>query len=158
MAVSPLPPLSPTPPAVRGAGFIPAFVPPTVPASPEVNFTRLVESARATGAPLPARGLEGAVPQPDGLSLLDRALVRDLVAGFERVSGALGAMGASPAFLGNLGAEGTLGRAGLPDALRNLGTREAVALYASLSSLGSALQAMASDGGPSMGSLLDVSV
>lgn len=158
MAVSPLPPLQPLPATVRGPGFVPAFVPPTVPTSPEAGFTRLVETARATGAPLPVRGLEGAVPQPDGLSLLDRALLRDLVAGFEQVSGAVGMLGASPGFLGNLEAGGALGRGGLPETLRGLGTREAVALYATLSSLGSTVQAMASASGPGMGALLDVTV
>lgn len=158
MAVSPLPPLSPLPATVRGPGFVPAFIPPTAPTPPEASFTRLVETARATGAPLPSRGLEAAVPRPDGLSLLDRALLRDLVMGFEQVSGAVGALGASPAFLGNLGAQGALGRAGLPDGLRNLGTREAVALYAALSSVGGALRAMTAEGGPGLGALLDVSV
>lgn len=157
MALSPLPPLSPLPATVRGPGFVPAFVPPTVPTSPEVSFTRLVETARATGAPLPAGGLAAAVPKPDGVSLLDRALLRDLVTGFERVSGAIAPMSVSSAFLGNLGAEASLGRTGLPEALRNLGTREAVALYAALSSLGSALQAMTSDSGPGVASLLDIS-
>lgn len=156
MAVSPIPPL---PPTIRGPGFVPAFVPPTVPVAPEASFTRLVETARATGAPLPTRGLEAITRQPDGVSLLDRALLQDLVAGFERVSGAVGALGASPAFLGNLGGEGALGRSGLPEALRNLGSREALALYASVSSLASTLQAVAADsaGGPGLGAMLDLS-
>jgi hypothetical protein len=157
MAVSPIPPL---PPAIRGPGFVPTFVPPTVPATPEAGFTRLVETARATGAPLPARGLEAITRQPDGVSLLDRALLRDLVTGFEQVSGAVGVLGSSPGFLGNIGGEAALGRSGLPEALSNLGAREALALYASVSSLAGALQAVAADsgGGPGLGAMLDLSV
>lgn len=155
MAVSPIPPL---PPAVRSPGFVPALVAPVAPSSPAASFTRLVENARAAGAALPVRGFEAFARMPDGLSTLDRALLRDLVAGFEQVGGAAGALGSSPTFLGNPGA-GMPGLGGMPESLRNLGAREALALYASVSSLATLLQAVANDagGGPSSGGMLDLS-
>lgn len=156
MAVAPI---SSIPLPVRGTDYISAFIPPAQTISANDAFTRVIESARSTGAPLPIRGLENAVPRADAVSVLDRALFRDLVGSFERTSQVNSTLRSSSAFLADLGIEGLTGRNGLPQALQGITNDQAALLSASISTLFSTIQALGSDTedtAPSIGSLLDL--
>lgn len=155
MALTPIPAL---PPTVRGADFIPAFVPPTVPQSPVDTFNRIVETARATNGPLPTRGLDAAVGQTNLVSLLDQSLMRDLVSNFQGITGVTALPQDETALFTALGVDGLLGRSGLPAALQGLSERDAGVLTASLASIFSTIQAFggADATAPGIGSLLDV--
>ncbi|MCW5624737.1 MAG: hypothetical protein KIT73_08490 [Burkholderiales bacterium] len=157
MAVSPVS-LLPTP--IRGPGFIPVYVPPTVPQSTRDAFTRVLETSAATGAPLPSAGLQQALPSTDAVSLLQRSLYRDLVTSFDQSSSGLGTAIDGGESLAGLGLEGLLGRDGLPQALQSLGQREAASLYATLSTLLLTTRSLGGEeaAGPGIGSLLDLSV
>lgn len=156
MALAPIPPI---PPAVRGASFIPVFVSPTVPQLPADMFSRVVETARATSGPLPARGLQNAVGQADLVSLLERSLFRDLVSSFQGITGVTALPQNETSLFTALGIDGLPGRSGLPQSLSSLGDREAGTLVASISSLLSTIQAFGDEAAsaPGVGSLLDIS-
>jgi hypothetical protein len=153
-----LPPVSALPPPLRGAGFIPAFISPTVPQAPVDAFNRIVETARATDGPLPTRGLDQAVGQANLVSLLDRSLFRDLVSNFQGITGVTALPQDETALFTALGVDGLLGRSGLPTALQGLSERDAGVLTASLASIFSTIQAFggANAAAPGIGSLLDV--
>lgn len=153
-----LDPISALPSTVRGAGFIPAFVSPTVPQAPVDAFNRIVETARATGGPLPTRGLDQAVGQTNLVSLLDRSLFRDLVSNFQGITGVTALPQNETALFTALGVDGLLGRTGLPTSLQGLSERDAGILTASLASLFSTIQAFggADATAPGIGSLLDI--
>jgi len=157
MALSTLPVT--LPPAVRGTGFIPFVAPAAIPQPPAAQFTRILESSLATGAPPPGSGIGQAVRSPDGLSLLDRSYFRDLVAGLDRAGTATGVQRAMPGFTNGLGLETLLGRSGLPGVVQELSQSQAVSLYSSAISLFGSIQSLGADGGdggPELGSLLDL--
>lgn len=153
-----LAPITALPPTLRGAGFIPAFVPPVVPQSPVDAFNRIVETARATDGPLPIRGLDQAVGQTNLVSLLDRSLFRDLVSNFQGITGVTALPQDETALFTALGVDGLLGRTGLPTSLQGLSERDAGILTASLASLFATIQAFGGESAtaPGIGSLLDV--
>jgi hypothetical protein len=156
MTVDPIPPL---PPTLRGVGFVPAFVPATVPQAPQALFARVLETSAATGAPLPATAPSGAAIGANPLSLLDRALFRDLVGILERVPASPGAIGPGALPLVALDPDAVLRGGVLPDALRELGAREAGLLASTLVSLFGTIQALGDDSGddtPRLGALLNV--
>lgn len=154
MAVSPTAPLPPIPPTVR----VPAVAtPPAVAAAPQASFTRLMAaSSSPAGVPLDSGSVNAGRPD-EGVSVLDRALIRDLVSAFERFGGTVQALGASPAFPGNLGSEPSPGRGSLTEGMRSIGTREALALYSAVSSINGSLQAITPEAGPGTASMLDLS-
>jgi len=156
MALAPIPPL---PPAVRGASFIPVFVSPRVPQSPADVFARVVETARATSGPLPARGLHTAMGEVDIVALLERSLFRDLVSSFQGITGVTSMPQNETSLVTALGVDGLTGRGGLPQSLSGLGDRDAGTLVASISSLLSTIQAFGDQAAsaPGVGSLLDIS-
>ncbi len=159
MAVAPISDVLLLPP-LRGAGAIPAFVPPMAGASPASLFSNVVSTAIATSGPLPA-SLGGAVSGFNGTSLLERSYFRDLVAGFGAVSGAGSPVVRTPAYIGDLGIDALLGRSGLPATLNAISERQAVALYGALVQMFTAIQALGSEdegAEPSLGALLDITV
>lgn len=159
MAVSPISNVLLLPP-LRGAGAIPAFLPPVAGTAPAALFTNVVGTAIATGGPLPA-GLGGAVSGVNGTSLLERSYFRDLVANFGAVSGGGAPLVRTPAFIGDLGIDALLGRTGLPATLNAISERQAVALYGALVQMFTAVQALGGEeqgAEPSLGALLDITV
>lgn len=159
MAVAPISDVLLLPP-LRGAGAIPAFVPPMAGASPASLFSNVVNTAIATSGPLPA-SLGGAVSTVNGTSLLERSYFRDLVASFGTGSESGAPVVRTPAFIGDLGLDALLGRTGLPERLSSLTEREAVSLYGALVQLFTAIQSLGGEdegAEPSLGALLDITV
>ena len=154
-----LPAIPPIPPAVRGPDFIPAFVSPAIPQSPSATFNQIVDTARATSGPLPTRGLENVVRQPDIVSLLDRSLFRDLVSSFDGITGVTVLPQSDSTVFSGLGIDGLLGRSGLPASLRGLDDQQALALATSASNYLNAIQAFGGGDAatPGIGALLDIS-
>lgn len=144
-------------PPVRGPGFIPAFVPPSTQGPAPSLFTRALDTSIATGAPLPASGAT-ATQRANTLNLLERSYLRDLVGGVGRTSATSSALQLTPGFVGELGTAAALGRAGLPDALKNLDDRSAARLLSSAMTLFNTIQALGGDteAGPEAGALLDI--
>lgn len=147
-------------PPLRATDFLPAAVPPAAAgANPAALFSQVVESALATGSPVPSAAAAGNLPGISAASVLDQAFLRDLVSGFTPATAAIDALRLTPAFTSDLGIEGALGRNGLPDLLRHLDDRQASAVIAAATNLYDALQSLGeeSDGGPEVGALLDIS-
>lgn len=152
-------PIAPVPPTVRGVGFIPASVPPQVPQAPQALFVRALETSAATGAPLPSTIASSVVGGTEAVSLLDRALFRDLVSAFDATTAANGVAQPGLAPLIALDPDSVLGGGALPDALRNMSERQAGVLAAALVSLFGTIQALgdeAEDTTPRLGSLLSI--
>lgn len=142
---------------VRGAGFIPAFTPAAAAQPASAAFATIVDNAVAGGAPL-ASGLAQAIPQIDAATFLDRAYLRDLVAGVRPGAGT-DVMSLLPSFTNDLGIDALLGRSGLPAAIGQLDTRQALGIYAAALDLFSMINALGSDDaaeGPPVGALLDI--
>lgn len=156
MAIPALPDVLLTP--VRGAGFIPAFTPAAAAQPASAAFATIVDNAVAGGAPL-ARGLAQAIPQVDAATFLDRAYLRDLVAGVRPGGGTGDVMSLLPSFTNDLGIEALLGRSGLPAAINQLDSRQALGVYAAALELFSMINALGSEDtaeGPPLGALLDI--
>lgn len=146
-------------PPLRAPGLIPAFTPPAA-LSPQGIFSRILDSSLTTGAPLPARGLQNAVPGPDGVSLLRQSYFRDLVSGIGTQGTGVNALTLTPSFTDALGIEGLLGRNNLPSLLQGVTDAQSLRLFSSALALFDSIQALSTsaDEGESsgLGGLLDV--
>lgn len=161
MAISALPSLMPTLAApVNRSTLISAFIPPNASVAPTDLFTRALQTSVATGAPVPGVASATAAGRVDVARVLESSYFRDLVAGFGQGIGAINPLQLTPAYLGDLGLEATLGRNGLPGALQGLNDRDAASLLSSAMSLFDTIQTLGGDddAGPEIGALLDITV